>query len=79
MAKLNMFKCDKCGAIIEKPHITTEAVPNEGYSTITRGKKSYDVGEQDFCSDLCLLNDLKDKLGLEITFHPYDADVTEVD
>lgn len=57
-----VFVCDKCGNEMEKPCVTMEDVPHEGASEIIRGKKSFSVGGQHYCSLDCAIADIRDSL-----------------
>ena len=59
-----VFVCDSCKKEMDKPYIATEGVSYEGCSEIVCGKKSFDVGDQHYCSFDCLVADIKKGLGL---------------
>ena len=63
-AKTEKITCDFCGKELKKNFITTTDVPNEGCSVIEFGKKSYTVGNSDYCDLQCLMADIAKELGL---------------
>ena len=59
-----IYVCDQCNKEIDKPFIETSDVPYEGCSEIMCGKKTFDVGDQHYCSFECLVADIKGCLEL---------------
>jgi len=52
------YKCEFCGKKYDKRKFYTEAVPNEGCSSITIGDVSLYIDDADYCSLQCFVSEI---------------------